>query len=85
MILIFFLPKAAVVIFSRHLFYDVVQKFQCLEVGMLQCANAVREVFILNYNGYDITFFMAGVSGSCISGDIEELHAQGVEKKYFCY
>lgn len=74
------LPKVAVGVFSRHLFYDVVQKFSCREVGMLKCANAEREVFILNYKGNDITFFMAGVSGPWISADMEELHAQGVEK-----
>lgn len=74
------LPKVAVGVFSRHLFYDVVQKFQCREVGLLKCANAEREVFILNYKDCDITFFMAGVSGPWISADIEELHAQGVEK-----
>ena len=74
------LPKVALGVFSRHLFYDVVQKFPCREVGMLKCANAEREVFILNYKDTEITFFMAGVSGPWISADIEELHAQGVEK-----
>ena len=74
------LPKVAVGVFSRHLFYDVVKKFQCREVGYLNCANLEREVFILNYKGCDITFFMAGVGGPWISADIEELHAQGVEK-----
>ena len=74
------LPKVAVGVFSRHLFYDVVQKFQCREVGMLKCANLEREVFILNYKGTDITLFMAGVSGPWISADMEELHMQGVEK-----
>ena len=47
---------------------------------MLKCANVEREVFILNYKGNDITFFMAGVSGPWISADMEELHMQGVEK-----
>lgn len=74
------LPKVAVGVFSRYLFYDVVQKFQCREVGLLKCANMEREVFILNYKGCEITFFMAGVSGPWIAADIEELHAQGVEK-----
>lgn len=74
------LPKVAVGVFSRHLFYDVVQKFSCREVGLLKCANVEREVFILNYKGTDITFFMAGVSGPWISADMEELHMQGVEK-----
>ena len=74
------LPKVAVGVFSRHLFYDVVQKFQCREVGLMKCANMERPVFILNYKGCEITFFMAGVSGPWISADIEELHSQGVEK-----
>ncbi len=74
------LPKVAVGVFSRHLFYDVVEKFPCLEVGMLKCANATREVFILKYKDVEVTLFMAGVSGPWISADIEELSAQGVEK-----
>lgn len=74
------LPKVAVGVFSRHLFYDVVQKFQCREVGMLRCANVIREVYILRYKDTEFTFFMAGVSGPWISSDIEELSAQGVKK-----
>ena len=74
------LPKVAVGVFSRHLFYDVVEKFSCKEVGYVSCANVEREVFILRYKDVEITFFMAGVSGPWISADIEELRAQGVEK-----
>lgn len=74
------LPKVAVGVFSRHLFYDVVEKFSCKEVGYISCANVEREVFILRYKDVEITFFMAGVSGPWISADIEELRAQGVEK-----
>ena len=74
------LPEVAVGVFSNHLYYDVIQKFNCREVGVLRCANMEREVYILSYKGVDITFFMAGVSGPWISSDIEELSAQGVKK-----
>lgn len=74
------LPKVAVAVFSRHLFEDVIQKFNCREVGYISCANFERNVYILTYNTIDITFFMAGVSGPWISADIEELRMQGVEK-----
>lgn len=74
------LPNVAVGVFSRHLFQDVINKFNCTEVGYISCANMERNVYILNYKGVDITFFMAGVSGPWISADIEELHTQGVEK-----
>ena len=74
------LPKVAVGVFSKYLFWDVVQKFNCREVGIIKTANLHREVFVLNYKGYEIIFFMAGVSGPWISADMEELHAQGVEK-----
>ena len=74
------LPEVAVGVFSRHLYHDVIQKFNCREVGMFKCANLEREIYILNYKGTDITFFMAGVSGPWISADIEELYAQGVRK-----
>ena len=74
------LPKVAVGVFSHQLFYDVVKKFSCEEVGYIRTANFDREVYILDYKGEKITFFMAGVSGPYICADIEELHAQGVEK-----
>lgn len=74
------LPKLAVGVFSRHLFNDIVQKFNCREVGITKCANFVREVYILNYKGVELTFFMAGIGGPLIAADIEELSAQGVEK-----
>lgn len=74
------LPKVAVGVFSRHLFFDVVEKFSCMEVGYMSCANMERNVYILRYKDTEITFFMAGVSGPWISADIEELSKQGVEK-----
>lgn len=74
------LPKVAIGIFSRHLFNSVIEKFNCEEVGYISCANIERNVYILNYKDTKLTFFMAGVSGPWISADIEELHAQGVEK-----
>lgn len=74
------LPKVAVGVFSRHLFEDVIRKFNCREVGYISCANLERDVYVLSYNSVDITFFMAGVGGSWISADIEELRMQGVEK-----
>lgn len=74
------LPKVAVGVFSRHLFKNVIEKFNCQEVGYISCANMERNVYILNYKDTKLTFFMAGVSGPWISADIEELHSQGVEK-----
>lgn len=74
------LPKVAVGVFSRHLFFDVVEKYSCKEVGYISCANMERNVYILKYKNIELTFFMAGVSGPWISADIEELHAQGVKK-----
>ena len=74
------LPKVAVGVFSRQLYNDVIQKFNCEEVGYISMANMERNVYILDYKGTKLTFFMAGVSGPWISADIEELHAQGVEK-----
>ena len=74
------LPKVAVGVFSHHLFRDVIQRFSCKEVGYMKTANFERDIYILEYKGEKITFFMAGVSGPYICDDIEELHAQGVEK-----
>ena len=33
------LPKVAVGVFSKYLFWDVVQKFNCREVGIIKTAN----------------------------------------------
>lgn len=74
------LPKIAVGVFSRHLYEDVISKFPCEEIGVLSTANMERKVYKLNYKGNEITFFMAGVSGPWIAGDIEELYASGVNK-----
>lgn len=74
------LPEVAVGVFSRHLFYDTVEKFSCNEVGYISNANMDREVYILKYKDQEITFFMAGIGGPMISADIEELHFQGVKK-----
>lgn len=74
------LPLVAVCVFSRHLFNDVINKFSCTAVGYISMADLERDVYILRYKDIELTFFMAGVSGPWISGDIEDLHAQGVEK-----
>ena len=74
------LPKVAIGVFSKHLFDDIIEKFKCKEVGMMRSTNGEKNVYIVNYKGKEITFFMAGVGGPIISADIEELHAQGVEK-----
>ena len=51
------LPKVAVGVFSRHLFYDVVEKFSCSEVGYISCSNMEREVYIREVaNMTDVTY-----------------------------
>ncbi len=74
------LPKVAIGVFSRHLFQDIIEKFSCKEVGYMSCANWEKNIYILNYKDTLLTIFMAGVSAPIIASDIEELHAQGVEK-----
>ena len=74
------LPKVAVGVFSSHLYKDIIEKFSTKEVGYISGANLERNVYIINYKGAYLTLFMAGVTGSWICADIEELHAQGVEK-----
>lgn len=40
------LPKVAVGVFSRQLYNDVIQKFNCEEVGYISMANMERNVYI---------------------------------------
>ena len=74
------LPKIAIGVFSRHLYKDIIEKFSTKEVGYISGANLERSVYIINYKGVQLTLFMAGVSGAWLCADMEELHAQGVEK-----
>ena len=74
------LPKVAVGVFSRHLFLDVIEKFSSLEVGYISSANLEKNVYIIKYKDVEIVFFMAGVGGPLVAGDIEELHSDGVQK-----
>lgn len=74
------LPKVAVGVFSRHLIESMIEHFQVREVGYLSAANYEKNIYILTYKNVELTLFMASVGGPCISADIEELHAQGVEK-----
>ena len=74
------LPKVAVGVFSHYLYKDIIEKFSTKEVGYISGANLDRSVYIINYKGKLITLFLAGVSGAWICADLEELHAQGVEK-----
>lgn len=39
-----------------------------------------RNIYIIKYKDIEIVFFMAGVSGPWIAGDIEELYSAGVQK-----
>ena len=78
------LPSIGVGVFSKELYNDVIQKFNCKKVGYMSTANLDRDVYILNYKGADITFFMAGVTAPVIAGDIEELSVSGV-KKYIIF
>ena len=74
------LPKTCIGVFSKHLFKDIVEKFECKEVGKITCANLDKKVYILKYKGKEFTFYMAGVTAPFTVADIEELYAQGVRQ-----
>lgn len=70
------LPHIAVGVFSEHLLNDIVKKYKCEKVGEL---TEKRPVYCLNYKNSIITMFMAGISGSWLSGDIEDMSINGVD------
>lgn len=74
------LPEVAIGVFSRHLFKDTVKEYNATPVGYLSCANMERDVYILKYKDKEVTFFMSGVGAPLLSGDLEELSQQGVNK-----
>ncbi len=55
---------------------DIVKKYKCEKVGEL---TEKRPVYYLNYKNSIITMFMAGISGSWLSGDIEDMCINGVD------
>lgn len=73
------LPSVAVLVFSRHLYKNVIEKFQCEEVGYIPNANLEKNVYILKYKNKKITFTMAGVGAPIIAADIEDLSYSGVK------
>lgn len=58
-------------------YLDDVKDLLVEEVGYISCANMDRKVYIIKYKDVEITFFMAGVSGPWIAGDIEVLYVLG--------
>lgn len=72
-------PKVAVGVFSRHLYYDIVSKYQCNEIGYVKNANLEKPLCIMKYKDSEILLFMAGVSAPHIAGDLEEIAYHGVE------
>ena len=73
------LPHIAIGVFSERLFYDIVQKHECQKIGAFGGAGLPRPIYLLKYKEILVTFFMAGISGPWISGDIEDLSVHGVD------
>ncbi len=77
------LPSVAVGVFSRQLFFHIVndaKELNATPVGYISCANFERDVYVINYKGVKLTFFMAGIGGPTIACDIENLAKFGVKK-----
>ena len=76
------LPKIAVGIFSHYLISFILEEHKDLvvkNIGYIATANLHRDVYILNYKGTELCFFMAGVGAPCIASDIEDLAVNGVK------
>jgi uridine phosphorylase len=76
-------PEVAVGIFSCDLFERILEKFPELnprDIGYICTANQRRSVYIINYKGTEIVYFIAGVGGPVLSGDMENLAQSGVKK-----
>lgn len=73
------LPRIAIGVFSIKLLDSIVEKFNCEKVGYFSGANFHRPVYKMKYNEKKFTLFSAGIGGSWISADIEELNYNGVD------
>ncbi len=73
------LPKIAIGVFTVNLFESMVAAFRTRKAGYFGGGCYHRPIYIMEYKGKEYTLFLAGIGGSCISADIEDLNASGVD------
>ncbi len=73
-------PKVGVTCFSKKLFDQLVQKFNCVEIAKNSNGNGKLPVYKFEYKGHSLALFMSRVGAPACIIQYEELFAMGLEK-----
>ena len=73
-------PKVGVTCFSKKLFDQLVQRFNCVEIAKNSNGNGKLPVYKFDYKGHSIALFMSRVGAPACIVQYEELFAMGLEK-----
>lgn len=74
------MPKVAIACFSHKLFNKIVEGGNCIKIAELHNAGEYKDVYEIDYNNHRLALFKIGVGAPLAAGDIEDMHAMGVEK-----
>ena len=73
-------PKVGVTCFSKKLFDQLVQRFNCVEIAKNSNGNGKLPVYKFEYKGHSLALFMSRVGAPACIVQYEELFAMGLEK-----
>lgn len=74
------MPEVAIACFSFKLFDKIVSGGKCLKIAEIHNTNCHKDVYEIEYNNHKFALFMMGVGAPVAVGDIEDMHAMGVNK-----
>ena len=73
-------PKVGVTCFSKKLFDQLVQRFNCVEIAKNNNGNGKLPVYKFEYKGHSLALFMSRIGAPACIVQYEELFAMGLEK-----
>lgn len=74
------MPEIAIACFSHKLFERIVAGGKCIKIAELHNTGERKSVYEIEYNGNKFALFKIGVGAPMAVGDIEDMHALGVQK-----
>ena len=74
------MPRVAIACFSHILFDKIVSGGKCIKIAQIHNTGAYKDVYEIEYKNHKFALFMIGVGAPLAVGDIEDMHALGVEK-----
>lgn len=74
------MPEVAIACFSHKLFDKIVSGGKCIKIAELHNTGEHKNVYEIEYNNHKFVLFKIGVGAPVAAGDIEDMHAMGVNK-----